>query len=141
MTKLSAPQLKEIAELLESGMICYVHKETCEIVYHPDAERIDTFDEELWEEEIKKVENNFDEYIPIKAMESRQAFGVMESFVEEVVKDAGLANRLLYALNQNKPFQHFKYEIDYTQKYRQQWFDYKLAQTIAWVKEQWAESS
>lgn len=48
--KLSKPQIKEIAELLDMGMLFFIHKETKEIkpMIDPDAGA----DMEYWEEDL-----------------------------------------------------------------------------------------
>ncbi len=130
--KLSDKEIREIAELLDCGMICYIHKETKEIksIMYPDdiyAER------ELWEEELEEIENNLEKYVRVDQMSSREAFQVMAAFAEQV-SDKDARKRLIYALNRNKPFKNFKYEVDYNEEVRQSWFKFKADRYEEWVK-------
>jgi hypothetical protein len=54
----------------------------------------------------------------------------------ESVDDTKLRDKLISALNRPKPFQNFKWQIDNSGEYRQQWFDFKKMCYIQWVKEQ-----
>jgi hypothetical protein len=54
----------------------------------------------------------------------------------EGIDNAGLQNKLINALNRSKPFQNFKWQIDNSGEYRQQWFEFKKMRYIQWVKEQ-----
>ena len=58
----------------------------------------------------------------------------MEEFID-TVDDEQLKQKLIYALNRNKPFRNFKYEIDYSDEYRQRWFDFKNRKYFEWVEE------
>ncbi len=135
MIKLSESQIKDIAEELEIGMKCFIHKETGEMISYPDELKGFMIDEELWEEQIGRVEKDGDSYIEIEGMDSQSSFRLMEDFID-TVEDKNLSARLDYALSRPKPFQNFKYEIDYSGEYRQKWFDYKSQRTIEWVREQ-----
>ena len=130
--KLTDNQIREIAELLECGLQCYVHKPTDTIEYHPDIDEM--FDPEPWQDLIDKIEENWDDYERFEKMDSSQAFRVMEDFVDSIDPNE-TKKRLEYALSRPKPFRNFKYEIDQS-KYRQTWFDFRLNANINWVKKQ-----
>ncbi len=49
----------------------------------------------------------------------------MEDFAENLNENKQLQGRLLYALNKRKPFREFKFIIDNSGDFRQQWFDFK----------------
>lgn len=134
MISLKPELVKEIAEMLDCGFKCYVHKETHELITIPDELKHPDMEFEAWEEDIEKLEENFFDYLYIEAMDSRESFSVMEDFIDEV-DDKKLKNRLIYALERSKPFKNFKYEIDYSGKYREQWFTFKLQKNIEWVKD------
>ncbi len=129
--KLSEKQIKEIAENLECGMICYVNKETKEIKTMIDFDQ--SFgDTEIWEEEFEEIEKNIDQYLKIEKPSSREAYRMMTDFTEEVM-NSQIKNRLIYALNRNKPFKNFKYEVDYNEEVRQHWFKFKSKKYQEWV--------
>lgn len=130
--KLSNKAIKEIAENLDCGMICYVHKETKEIKSIIDSDNYHD-DDELWGEDINEIENNWDKYLKIDKMSSRDGFQIMEDFIEQVSNNE-IKNRLIYALNRNKPFKNFTYEVDYNEEVRQQWFRFKTYKYEEWVR-------
>ena len=135
MIELSHEQIKSIAGDLECGMRCYLNLKSKEIKTILDFDRHIGADEELWEDEIRELEENWTDYFEIENMTSRESFSVMEDFTEQV-EDQNLKDRLKYALNRPKPFQNFKYEIDYSGEYRQKWFDFKSERYIEWVRDQ-----
>jgi hypothetical protein len=135
MITLTEEQMRDLADQLASGMKCFVHKKTNEVVYYPDELRGGLgFDEELWIDDITKVEEAFDEYVLVEAMSTRESFDIMERFVE-TVEDPSLQKRLEKALSRPKPFRNFKYEVD-DDEYRQKWFAFRDQENLAWVQRQ-----
>lgn len=124
----------ELADLIDCGLVCYLHKESEEIESFPEDIDLDIEEEDPWQEVIDKIDNHPDQYIRIEKMDSNQAFRVMVRFAEIVDSDK-LREKLFNALNHGKPFRNFKYLID-NSDYRQDWFDFKLEQNVLWVKEQ-----
>ena len=68
MIKLTKDQIKEIADQLECGNRVYLNKETGIIIFTPDFDS-GYADEELWEDDINELEENWDKYIEIDRME------------------------------------------------------------------------
>lgn len=128
-----ANQLIEIAGELDAGMVCYLHRETHEYVSFPNPQQFpDTAD---WQDDIDTVTNNPDDYMAIEPMSSRESFALMEQFVNEL--PAGSAQeRLRYTLTQPKPFRRFKDTVDSMGDYRQQWFTFRDAKTVEWLRDQ-----
>ena len=91
--------------------------------------------EEPWEEELKEIDENRDDYFEFAGLESNESFRIMADFAENV-DEIRLQDKLINALNRPKPFQNFKWQIDNSGEYRQQWFDFKKMRYIQWVKEQ-----
>ena len=89
---LTDEQIKEIAELLECGMVCYVHKQTLGIEYFPDYNEL-YLDPEEWQDTMDKVKNGTDDYICVSKMDSKQAFQTMADFTLTVTDEA-LKNQL-----------------------------------------------
>jgi len=133
MIKITEDQINEIAELLDSGLLCFIHRENGIIESHPD--HMDHMaDLEPWQDIIDKIELDFDNYIKIQKMDSSQSFRVMVDFIDTV--DApDLKKQLERILNRPKPFRYFKHEIDESD-YRQEWFDFKHKMIMNWVTEQ-----
>ncbi|MEL7121854.1 MAG: UPF0158 family protein, partial [Bacteroidota bacterium] len=126
-------QIKEIAEQLGVGMKCYINQETDEIKIMVD------FDDpyvnmEFWEEDKEELESNWGSYYEVDKMPSRNSFMIMEEFIE-LVNDRRLKERLIWALNQRKPFRNFKYEVEGS-TYREKWFKFKDEANYKWVERQ-----
>ena len=133
---LSPETIKEIAEQLDMGMKCYYHIQTGELEYYPDELKGHAgFDEELWEESINKVEENYQEYIRFEGMESHESFGIMEDFIS-MISEEKILRRFEDAIGYRKPFQNFKQLLLSYPDLREQWFAYKDRRFIEFVKEQ-----
>jgi MarR-like DNA-binding transcriptional regulator SgrR of sgrS sRNA len=135
MINLTADQIKEIADNLDSGMRCYFNTKTREIKSVINTESWLDADMEPWEEEIEEIEENWDDYIEFENLETHESFEIMEKFAESI-NDARLQEKLFHALNKSKPFRNFKWVIDNSGEYRQMWFDFKKAWYIRVVKDQ-----
>ena len=134
MTNLTKDEIKEIAEYLDCGMICYYHKKTNEITTILDFDSHLGADEEPWEELINEVDEHRDDYVEFERMDTRESFLVMSDFTE-VVDDSALREKLIDALNRPKPFGNFKWIIDNSGDYREKWFEFKNQKYIEWVED------
>jgi hypothetical protein len=130
--------LNEIAENMEAGMKCFMHKTTYEVISIPDADQfydIDLEDEETgWKQEMDKAYGNPD-FIEIERMDSSESFRVMEDFVD-FLPESATKIRLITALEGHKPFGNFKHQIENAGQERELWFKFRRARGIEWVKEQ-----
>jgi len=124
-------QINELADNLDCGLRCFVHREKKTIVATPDHDS----DSELWDEVNDEIENNFDRYVEIEKMDSHESFRLMEHFID-TVDNSQLRDKLEEALRRPKPFANFKFDIDNSGPYRQKWFDFKKQRTIEWVRGQ-----
>lgn len=129
--KLTDEEIKEIAEDLEIGFRVFVHKDTKKRINIRIVE-----DEQLMGEEKERdeVEEDPEKYIEFEPMNSREAYRVMERFVN-IVEDEAFASKLSDALDRRKPFRKFK-DIVESSEYREQWFAFKEAEQIENVREQ-----
>jgi hypothetical protein len=127
MINLTKDQIKEIADQLDCGMKCYVDKETGAIQATPDFDL--GIDDEMWTDVIDELEENWDNYVEIERMGSREAFDVMADFAESVD-----GKELRNALNKKHPFRNFNWVIHKSEKYREKWFDFKNQRLIEWVE-------
>jgi hypothetical protein len=132
---LSETQLREIADLLLCGELCFVHKANGTIVHFPKEVDLFMDEEDPWQDIKDNIDQDLDHYIKFEPMDSTQSFEVMREFVALVESDS-LRQQLTQALNRVKPFANFKYIIDNSGEYRQQWFDFRLEQNVLWVEEQ-----
>ena len=133
VVKLTETQIKEIAELLECGHQCFVHKPTGRLEYHPDTTDY-MFDPEPWQELLDKIESDWDNYEEVEKMGSSESFNVMRDFVYSLATGDSKM-RLENALARPKPFRNFNYEI-HQSEYREAWFKFRLESHINWVKKQ-----
>jgi hypothetical protein len=136
--KLSNKILNEIADNMEVGFKCFVHKRTHEIIAIPDENRFpgtDINDEEnAWADDIRKIDENPD-YIEIDSMESSDSFQVMEDFALSL-PDGATKIRLLTVLEGHKPFANFNHQIHNAAEEKEQWFKFRREREIEWLKNQ-----
>ncbi len=132
---MTSEQIKEIAENLDCGLRCFVHKSKGNITTLPDENTVQDFDHNAWESITNELHKNAKDYVEIIKMDSAESFKVMEQFIKTIA-DEGLVGRLLIAINKPKPFKNFKYIIDNSASYRQSWFEFKASQLENWVKGQ-----
>jgi Uncharacterised protein family (UPF0158) len=118
-------KLKEIAQDLEAGLLCWYHIPTREVLSVPDRMKSFDIDEEIWEDTFNEIDEKMHECIAFEGPDSREEFKIMESFAENEVSDSKIRSRLIYALNQRKPFMHFKSAIHYESDYLKAWYAYK----------------
>jgi hypothetical protein len=130
--ELSKEQIKEVAEFLDCGMICYIHKNTKEIKSIIDLNQPYTEHCEEEATELEEIERNLDKYIKIEKMSSRESFQIMEDFIDKVSNNR-IRERLINALNRSRPFRNFKNEVDYNEEIRQHWFKFKAYKYQDWV--------
>ncbi|WP_341904918.1 UPF0158 family protein [Fluviicola taffensis] len=129
--RLTQEQVNEIAETLEMGMKCFWCRTTNELVFVPETDEFSD-GEEFYANEFEKLENNPEMFVEIEAMRSYDAFKVMKDFTERL-KDNGLKFQLEDVLSSKKPFQKFKFIIDNSGDYREQWFAFKSEKYREWV--------
>jgi len=130
--KLTEKQIDEISQELDCGMKCYINKETGEFKSVLDWDEM-YGETELWEEELENIEKNWREYVVIEKMSSREAFEVMERFVEKVLEKR-VRGRLIETLNGRRPFRNFKNEVDSNEEIRQEWFAHKAEEYKTYVR-------
>jgi hypothetical protein len=81
-------------------------------------------DLDLWDEKLEQLEKNFTDYYEIDKWTSSEAFEIMSEFTDQV-SDNKEQSRLFDPLRRNKPFREFKFVIDNSGDFKQQWFDFK----------------
>jgi hypothetical protein len=94
--ELTHDQIKSIAEELEIGMRVFVNLETKNIKSLPDFDNNIYSDEELWEDDIKEIEEDMDNYLQFDPMSSHESYSMMEEFAGKV-EDEALGNKLFQA--------------------------------------------
>ena len=125
--------IKEIAEFLDCGELCFFHEPTGTIEHYPDPDN-PYVELEEWQETLDRIDANWGDYQRFEKMDSNQAFRVMEDFTNSLT-DENFRTQLFNQLSQRKPFSKVKWAID-NSNYRQNWFDFKEQAYINWVREQ-----
>ena len=128
--ELSKPQIKEIAEYLDMGMLIFIHKETKEVI--PMVDPNVGADMEYWEEDLAKIEANRSQYIRLDRMRSSSAFKIMEDFVTQL-ENGRTKDSLAVAIDRSKPFRNFNHII-HDCEYREEWFAFKSMKQQEWVE-------
>jgi Uncharacterised protein family (UPF0158) len=135
MTALTSEQIKEIADTIDCGFVCHWNIKNNRLIFLPTDQLIQYNDSDAWDEDIKEVEQNFNDYKEIEKPDSTESFRFMEDFTDELPDNTRIKVTLLEALNKRKPFREFKYEIDNSGEYRQLWFDFKNQKMIDYVQD------
>ena len=126
--------LNQIVQDLELGCNVYFHKINKTTIAIPKSD--DESDlEEYFEEEIKAIKSDEENYLRIEPLSSKQGFNIMENFVAELEENLPLKNRLVFALQNKKPFQNFNIAINDDEHYRQEWFKFKTKESQKKVNE------
>ena len=117
--------VREIAEMLDCGHVCYLNPDTNETVFIPNPASWEYFEEpDMVTKELEKVDS-WERRIKLDPPESFESFQFMESFIDELPENESiLRNKLISALSHSHPFARFKAAIDNC-PYRQEWFDHK----------------
>ena len=117
--------VREIAEMLDCGHVCYLNPDTNETVFIPNPASWEYFEEpDMVTKELEKVDS-WERRIKLAPPESFESFQFMESFIDELPENESiLRNKLISALSHSHPFARFKAAIDNC-PYRQEWFDHK----------------
>lgn len=122
--KVSREILNDIADSLECGFRCFIHKSTLEVVTFLDEDHYPDMDFEAWQEDIDRVFNNRQKYIEIDKMDSTEEFRMIEEFVHSLENNP-VKTRLLQAIEGRKPFANFKHQIHNSGDYREAWFAFR----------------
>lgn len=124
---------------IDLGMISEALEDHSEMVWYLDKTTGDVFpvsddlDEEL-DELGGNPENNPDRFLVIDALDSHDAFRIMEDFVDTLEK--GEASRsLLRALDGPKPFASFKHTLRDFPEVREAWFKFEDERMLEHARE------
>jgi hypothetical protein len=136
LKKLSEEQIKEIAEMLDTGYhICCINPDTGEVEIVFNNEMMSYLDDEE-DDDIKAQQARIDSwqrFIRIEKPESHESFQIMENFVNEIIPDGKLKEQFWNALSRSHPFRNFN-AIVHNCDYREDWFKFKQAALEEYVK-------
>ncbi|MFZ4724197.1 MAG: hypothetical protein ACOYMD_01985 [Paludibacter sp.] len=116
--------LKQIAQTIDGGCICYLNTDTLEMEdFAADLmDQLNEYDEGM-EDEIPMKNSTWENCFEICPLESHESFGIMENFMFQLT-DKKLQNVLSNALNRKKPFANFKRIVESSTQ-RKAWFEFK----------------
>ena len=116
--------IKNALEALElTGMKHFIHKESFDLLSYPDEIMALDADMELFEDSIKEIENNPDNYVQVEPISSSEGFIIMEDFTD-TVRNISKQNALMRALNRRNPFRQFRYALEDVELL-ESWYEYK----------------
>lgn len=119
--------VKEIAGSIDAGFISFLNLDTLEMEEVPKDMLMDPYAFESATgtrfEEADYKHPGWENTLTFEPLESHESFEIMRNFTERL-EDEKLQGKLIYALNNRKPFANFKFHID-NSDHRQEWFDFK----------------
>jgi hypothetical protein len=137
---MTTEQLHEIADNLEMGFRCFIHKDNAGIRCIPDERQFGHYDQEDWQDDIQAIQKNRHQYLEIEKMTPHAEFGVMEEFIH-LVDQKWLREKLLQIISRPKPFRNFKAELQEEGHYWDKWFAFKRSKMLDWVSQQLQQQS
>lgn len=128
-----ASLVKDVADRLSAGLVCYINPGTLEIIDIPQAIADNMMfeeDEEIEENEdnhsyadMKRILRDWEQTITISPPESSESFSFMKQFVDKL-PGSRLSKILSEALFGRKPFRHFNSIIHQSDE-REAWFAFR----------------
>lgn len=119
--------IKEIAESIDSGLVCFLNLDTAETEEFPqemleDPEEFEAMTGQSFDG-LNFKHTNWENCVSFEPLESFESFEIMKEFTD-LLEDKWLKDKLNIALNSKKPFANFKAAINNSDS-RQNWFDFK----------------
>ncbi len=115
----------EAAGELDADMVCFINPDTLELVAVPTGMFDGTFEDDgSFEEELDRVYEQWEKNVRIEPPSSNMSYEFMERFIDEVVSDNRLKNKLTDAIGRKRPFANFRNIID-DSPLREKWFAFK----------------
>lgn len=128
-------KITDIVDIITSGNKCYINIKSLELIYFPDPDQFIHFDDDIWKEEMEKVEKFETDLLEIEPMSSTEEYIVMQDFSNSV-EDSKFKYQLLIILEEKKPFANFRSEIEKSVTYRKLWFDFRFQRYFHWIQDQ-----
>jgi hypothetical protein len=123
---LSADELIMAFENHDSEVRHFLDRQTGEIIFVSDDYEV--------EDDNERIDENPDRYITIEPVPSHVSFEIMTDFLESLPEGAARRD-LAWALNQRKPFRHFKSKLYNYLNLDKQWFRFHEQAFIKIIKE------
>jgi Uncharacterised protein family (UPF0158) len=133
--KLTSAQITDIANKLNDGCDCFIHRKTLALIAIPYFEDIPEDKVEGFEATIEKIENNPTHYLAITQPEDRDLFYMIESFIDTLASMDDVKPKLQLTLKNRKPIEAFLKAITKEKKHDQLWNSHVQNGMVDYVKE------
>jgi len=129
--------VKEVADSINAGMVCYINKDTLAFEYIPEAFINGEFEDvdDTFQKILDQIEIAWEHTIQIEPPGSNIGYNIMAKFTEKKVNDSSLKLQLENALNRKKPFRNFKNIVE-SSPLRENWFEFKQKEMEKYVWEE-----
>ena len=104
--KVKEANIREMAELILCGQLCFLNTITGDFEYHPAEMDLFPDEENPWQEVLDKLENNWDDYIRIEPMNSNQSFAGNGIFCRPI-RSGRISQKVTCCFKPTKTFQEF----------------------------------
>lgn len=131
--KLSENTVREIADWLQCGLECWIHKHSGTMYFLPNVED-PYFDPSQWEDVLADLQGHEDEFLVFQTMETPHSFRIMQNFAFSMI-DCAMRNELECALSGPRPFHRFNARVE-NSPMSEKWADFKFKAHMEWVKSQ-----
>lgn len=132
--KIGFERIKELAQDLECGFKLYINTDSLETKTILSSYDSFGLEDNIWDDEMKQIEDNWKNYEIIEPPSSRDGFEIMESFLQKV-SDPDIERDLSMALRLKSPFANFKAIVE-SSKARVDWFKHKSESYIEYLTRQ-----
>jgi len=131
--KLSENTVREIADWLQCGLECWIHKKRGNMYFLPNLED-PYFDPTQWEDILVHIQGHENEYLVFQTMDSSHSYRIMENFTSSL-DESDTRLDLELALARPRPFHHFNALVR-DSLMNEKWADFKFSAHMDWVKSQ-----
>ncbi|MGB6036857.1 MAG: hypothetical protein WBG42_11365, partial [Cryomorphaceae bacterium] len=131
--KLSENTIREIADWLQCGLECWIHKSKGTMYFLPNFDD-PYFDPSQWEDVLTSVQGHEDEYLVFQTMDTSLSFRIMQSFAYSLEKSS-IRSELENALSKPRPFHYFNARVEGS-PIQTDWADFRFNAHMDWVKSQ-----
>jgi len=122
--------VKEVSKLVSKGFICYVHRESREVI----SIRMDEVKQPENKLIIAEIEEKIGRYIKCEPMPTQKMLWTMQAFLLEMTDD-DLRRELNGALNRKKPTRNFLQILESRPDIKQHWILFSAEQYEEYVAE------
>jgi hypothetical protein len=115
----------EIAQIIDSGEVVYLHHTTYEILSYPAPDSSNDEYDYLRQEVYDVVDMDPDSYIKFEPLDSNEGHDMMDAFAD-TIQNEPLKELIKSALNGKRPFRAFR-EMIASKDLEEDWYEFKDA--------------